>query len=158
MRYLIDGHNLLPFHPRLKNLIHEKPDYVRDMLIIDLLNFRKNKRNASVFLFLDNNKAKRNLSFEKNGIKVKYSPVKLKADDIIVKEVNKLKAENIPVAVVTNDYNLKRRCAGRNVEFISSEEFMAEILNHGRVKGDEKPDRPLSDKEVDYWLNVFNED
>ena len=160
MLYIIDGHNVLKHHPILSSLVEQNFADAKSKLLQLMIDFRKKKRNASYLLIFDNDTVKHSSSEMSHGINIMYAPIGKKADDVIARKALDLRNRKIEFCLVTSDIQLRNRCSGRFMRWMSSTEFIEACKPDSGDFSGEKPKMNglLPDKDVDGWLKIFEDD
>lgn len=152
MRFLIDGHNLIPHVP---GLALEMPDD-EERLVQRLQDFcRVGRHQAEVFF--DGAPPEHAVRQRYGMVTVVFVRKGLTADEAIRRRLRQLGAQVKQWTLVSSDQAVQ--AAGREVHAVvlRSEEFARKMGQGGaQAEQAEKPDEgPLSPDEVDEWLSLF---
>jgi predicted RNA-binding protein with PIN domain len=154
MRYLIDGHNLIPKLPGLS--LHAVDDETR--LVEWLQEYCRSSRNQ-VEVYFDNAPTG-NAGARKYGTVIAHFVAQGRtADDAIRARLEKLGRDARNWAVVSSDQRVQADARAAHAQSVSSEQFARELLaKPGSSTGIEKPsEEALNEAEVTAWLEVFTQ-
>jgi predicted RNA-binding protein with PIN domain len=153
MRYLIDGHNLIPKLPGLD--LRDIDDEIR--LVSLLQEYCRRSRNR-VEVYFDNAPPGQ-AGTRKYGVVVAYFiPQRRAADDAIRARLGKLGREARNWSVVSSDQQVQTDARAAHAQVVSSEKFSRELLSNLEASaGDEKPtDAALNQEELAAWIELFD--
>lgn len=152
MAYLIDGHNLIGKIPWIDLSASDDED--------ELLNFLQEFariRRKKIEVFFD--QAPPGYSGRKilGNLKAVFVPRGKTADEAIHARLRSLGKTAPNWTVVSSDHQVQRFAREYRAATLASEAFVNELKAALRSGGQAGPsaDRTLSDKEVDYWMNLF---
>ena len=159
---IIDGYNLI--HKLCKVKAGEPMDAMRKRLEAMLPRYRQKSR-RHVTVVYDGGSGPRPHS-SRAGIDVTYSGTFKSADSWIIDHVRSLEPRPGMMLVVTSDREIQRHATAWGARCIDSEAFIEELAAMGltadsqsgssrKASGKSAGAAPLSDKEVDYWLQLF---
>ena len=154
MRYLVDGHNLIP-------KIHDLSlrDLEDEEKLISLLNRFSTKARVQVEVYFDRAPMDSARTVKIGAVKVHFIRKDSTADAAIIERVRKIGTSNKGIAIVSSDHAIQNEAKRMKIPFISSEEFstlMEEKMVHmEEIKGKEPT---LNEEEVSEWLNLFNKE
>ena len=153
-KIIIDAWNVIWKMPSISHLIPNKLEYVRSKfnMIINNYYYGKNVDYRIVYdgqplIYPDNQKHKSKVSFSSNPEK---------ADDLIIKYLEK---QQIPRdwTVITSDRHLTHRAKNIGAHILSTESFIQKINKNLIKKKDAgKTDPQVKKEDISYWLNKFN--
>ncbi len=153
MTLVIDGHNLIPKVPGL-----HLTDLDDESQLIQMIQEYCRLRRTNAELFFDG--ALPGMPGIKTGGLVHVHSVKkgITADQAIIEFLsNKGKAAR-NYTLVSSDRSVQAEARSLGCPILSSDQFSAEIVNTLAKVSEEKKkqDKPLSQEEVEDWLNMFN--
>jgi uncharacterized protein len=153
MRYLVDGHNLIP---KIGNIsLHEMNDEEK---LLDLLNQFARKARMQVEVFFDKAPAGFARTTKIGSIRTHFIQSGSSADFAIIDAVRKLGAQAARVTVVTSDREIQFRIKKAGCLILTSEEFVR--LMHSKLSSqisDNTEQRALTEDEIQGWLTEFNQ-
>ncbi len=152
-KILIDGYNLLYQFPELRRKLERDSEGARDMLVSYLASYAIEKDFAVVVVF-DGNRRTARLTKRKKGIKIIFSKSTEDADFVIKKIIDR-SGRNSDLVVVSSDKEIENYAKLCGVKTILSQRFARDVAERLPVELGEKYDTPLSQKEVDEWLQLF---
>jgi predicted RNA-binding protein with PIN domain len=159
-KFLIDGNNLINYHPKLKRDFEKDKILARDNLIQLINDFMINSKNEATIFFdgfpQSDIKPEMKHSFIKagNNVFIKYSR-NSSADSVLKKIIDQEKNKRILV-IVSSDHEVMNYGRINSCLVKSAEEF-AKTLEKTRKAENPKFNPTLSSNEIDYWLKVFKE-
>ncbi|ACF12460.1 conserved hypothetical protein [Chlorobaculum parvum NCIB 8327] len=160
---VIDGYNLIH---KLRDIAPGEPmASMRERLEAMLTRYRQKSR-RHVTVVYDGGGGPRAHS-SRGSIEVTYSGSLKSADRWIIDHARSLEPRPGMMLVVSSDREIQRHATAWGARCIDSETFIEELAAMGiTTNGDGGPSRkageqstssaPLSDKEVDYWLRMFD--
>jgi predicted RNA-binding protein with PIN domain len=154
MPYLVDGSNLLGSTPGLR--IERRGD--RRKLVRLVLRSPSARRKGATFVFDGPPGAGPSRLSLGRGTEVRYAGPRSDADSVIVRMMER--AERNHYVLVTDDRELRERAGILGIARLSCREFLGMLRREEREAREdesveERPDRPLSEEEVDAWLDYF---
>lgn len=155
MAYLIDGHNLIGKIPWIDLSASDDEDQ-----LIKLLQEFSRIRRKKIEVFFDQAppgfSGKRNLG----NLKAVFVARGNTADEAIHVRLRSLGKSAPNWTVVSSDHQVQRFAREYRAAVLPSEAFVNELKDALRSAGQAgpAPERLLSDKEVDYWMNLFKGD
>ena len=153
MRYLVDGHNLIPKTGNIS--LQEMNDEQR---LLDLLNQFARIARIQVEVFFDKAPAGFARTTRIGNIQTHFIQSGSSADFAIIDAVRKLGALAAQVTVVTSDREIQSRIIKSGCKILTSEEFVrlieSKLTSQNR---DISEQRALTEEEIQGWLNEFNQ-
>lgn len=155
MKYIIDGYNMIRKIGSLRAHDVQSLEKGREALIMKLISFKLHSK-ADITIVFDGQKSS---SSSQSGIKIRFSNLPNKADELIKKLVDQNKKAQ-ETTVVSSDNEVMWYAKGCGCKVERSEDFYQKIS--GSIKpnsiGDleEKNDPHLSSKEIKEWMTLFN--
>lgn len=156
MKYLIDGHNLIP-KVGLKLSNPEDEAY-----LLERLREFARLTGRSLEVFFD--KGANGFAHEQKvgTIKVHFVSGQTTADEVIINRVSKAKRPE-EIIVVSSDRHVQVQARGFGARVAASEKFADEMRavftnppkRKNRSGSETRPEPLLSDREVNYWADVF---
>jgi predicted RNA-binding protein with PIN domain len=154
-KIIIDAWNVIWKMPSLSSLIPVKLEHVRTKFNLMIKNYYFNKRvtykiiyDGQPLIYSEDKKQNPNVTFSRNPEK---------ADDVIIKFLNKQSAPE-QWTVITSDRYLSHRAKNAGAHITSTESFIARIQKS--VKKDQSSDRPenpqINNEDITYWLDKFD--
>jgi predicted RNA-binding protein with PIN domain len=158
MHYLIDGHNLIG---RLSDIGLEDPDDEVE-LILRLRSWAARSRGRRVTVIFDRGlPGGKDKGLSTSKVQVVFASSGQSADSILIKRVRKIKTPR-EATLVTSDNQILREANARRMPILRAEEFAKQLSPAPRLVKNESQDltndRPLSDSELEMWLNLFGSD
>jgi predicted RNA-binding protein with PIN domain len=154
MRYLIDGHNLIP---KIKNLsLHDIDDEEK---LIALLNRFSTKARAQVEVYFDKAPIDSARSIKIGAIKVHFIRTGSSADAAMIERIKKMGTSAQGITVVSSDHAIQNAALRMKLKVVSSDEF-ARLIEQKltRSGGMGEKETTLSDDEIDEWLRLFGKE
>jgi len=157
-KFLIDGNNLINFHPKLKQDFMRDKTLARDNLIQLVNDFMLNSKNESTIFFDGfpqsdiNTDTKHSFIKVGNNVFIKYSR-NSSADSVLKKTIDQEKNKRILV-VISSDHEVMNYGRINGCQVKSSEEF-SKLLSKTHKAENPKFNPTLSSSDIDYWLSVF---
>ncbi len=157
-KFLIDGNNLINFHPKLKSDFSKDKILARENLVQLVIDFMLNSKNEATIFFDGFPTAEASQETKHSFIKagsnvfIKYSRSS-SADSILKKTIDNEKNKRILV-IVSSDHEVTNYGRINSCHTKSSEDF-AKMLNKTRKAENPKFNPTLSSNEMEYWLKVF---
>lgn len=153
MRYIIDGHNLIP---RIAGLsLEELDDEAR--LIQILVKFCQKKRDK-VIVFFDKAAPGHQVAFNYGAVNAFFVSERRKADDAIHDYLVAHRSEARNFIVVSSDRQVQRDARAFHAGILSAESFSGQLSTRlimaGQTAGESNAD-PLTPEEVDEWEKLF---
>lgn len=154
MRWIIDGHNLIPHIPGLS--LSDPDD--EDKLILWIQEFLKGNHD-SVELFFDKAAIGQPKNRSMGRLAIIHVDRKSIADQAIIQRCNELGKAAVHVTVVSSDHSIQTNTRAARAKVMDSPAFITHAINHSARKTSKaNPDPVLSEKEVDDWLDLFKSD
>lgn len=153
MKYLIDGHNLIPHLPGL-NLAQIEDE---DRLIGWLQEFARWRR-CTIEVFFDKAPPGRAGERKVGSIITHWVAEGRTADSAIIATLQRLGKRAAEVTVVTSDRKILAEAHRQRAHTLRAEEFARQLLNIRPPKpagGAEKPEK-VSEEEIEEYLNLFS--
>jgi len=160
---VIDGYNLIH---KLRNIAPGEPmAAMRERLEVMLSRYRQKSR-RHVTVVYDGGGGPRPHSL-RSSVEVVYSGSLKSADRWIIDHARSLEPRPGMMLVISSDREIQRHATAWGARCIDSETFIEELAamgitaNGGGGKSSKAAEKgadsnPLSDKEVDYWLRMFD--
>ena len=154
MRYLIDGHNLIP---KIRNLS------LRDMddeeKLIALLNRFSTKARVQVEVYFDKAPIDSARSIKIGAIKVHFIRTGSSADAAMIERIKKMGTSAQGITVVSSDHAIQNAALRMKLKVVSSDEF-ARLIEQKltRSGGMGEKETTLSEDEVNEWLRLFGKE
>jgi hypothetical protein len=153
MRYIIDGHNLIPKIPGLS--LEMLDDEVE---LIKLLQKYCRLRRRYIEVYFD--KAEFGWAGERKfgSVIAIFVPKDRTADQAILHRIARIKKEPQNYIVVSSDNRIRKYSRGARIPVITSEEFARELMDvqEGRREMIDT-EKLITDIEIDEWLRIFSE-
>ena len=151
MRYLIDGHNLIPkLGLRLDSLDDE-------MELIPVLQEFARLGRHEVEVYFDGAPAPHAGTRKLGTVTAHFVPLGTTADTAIRQRLKKMGRSVKSWTVVTSDRQVQADARAAQAEVISSDAFVGALKNARNSAPKPTNDRALSKQEVDDWLKLFEE-
>jgi predicted RNA-binding protein with PIN domain len=156
MPYLIDGHNLIPHIPgiTLKDLEDE-------LALIQLLGRFARQERTRVEVFFDLAPPSWAGIRSYGAVTAHFIRQGITADQAIISHLGKLGNEAKNWTVVTSDREILAEARSTHSKTVTSSEFvglLAGLKGPSGTPGNKGEAPEISDQEVDYWLDQFNQD
>ncbi|HWS23630.1 MAG TPA: NYN domain-containing protein [Anaerolineales bacterium] len=153
MPYLIDGHNLIPKFGI--DLSAEDDEY---QLVQILQNFARVTRKTQIEVYFDRRANHPDGGNFSSFLKVTFVKSPKLADQALAERLKALGSGAKNWTVVSSDNYIQREAKNRGATSLSSEEFAAIVNQSLRIQRSEDTfrDNSLTQKEVEDWLNFFN--
>jgi predicted RNA-binding protein with PIN domain len=151
MRYLIDGHNLIP---KIRSLsLHDMDDEEK---LIALLNRFSTKARAQVEVYFDKAPIDSARSIKIGAIKVHFIRTGSSADAAMIERIKKMGTSAQGITVVSSDHAIQNAALRMKLKVVSSDEF-ARLIEQKltRSGGMGEKETTLSDDEINEWLRLF---
>ncbi len=151
MRYLIDGHNLIP---KIRSLsLHDMDDEEK---LIALLNRFSTKARAQVEVYFDNAPIDSARSIKIGAVKVHFIRTGSSADAAMIERIKKMGTSVQGITVVSSDHAIQNAALRMKLKVVSSDEF-ARLIEQKltRSGGMGEKETTLSDDEINEWLRLF---
>ncbi len=150
-KFLIDGNNVINFHPKLKKDFQRDKILARENLIQLVNDLMMNSKNQAT-IFFDGFEGEHSFTKVGHNVFVKYSRDKT-ADSALKKTIDQEKNKRILVVVSSDNEVINYgRINGCYVK--ESPEFVT-MLNKSEKRENPKFNPALSKQELDYWTKVF---
>lgn len=147
MPYLIDGHNLIG---KLTGVsLNDLDDEIALVQLLDTYFTRKRKKAA---IFFDKASLLAKSQFRSAFVEVHFVRHPKTADEAIVERLEKLRGNANNFTVISSDHWVMERATRKGARVISSLEFRRIIENN---QANRENDHTLSEKEVEDWLDLF---
>jgi predicted RNA-binding protein with PIN domain len=147
MPYLIDGHNLIG---KMSGV--SLSDIDDEMAVVQLLDIYFTRKRKKAEIFFDKANLLGQTQFRSAFLEVRFVRQPKTADEAIVERLEKLRGNANNFIVISSDKWVMERAAQKGARVISSQEFQ-QIIENDQPNG--KKDRLLSQKEVEDWLDLF---
>jgi predicted RNA-binding protein with PIN domain len=154
MRYLIDGHNLIP---KIRSLsLHDMDDEEK---LIALLNRFSTKARAQVEVYFDNAPIDSARSIKIGAVKVHFIRTGSSADAAMIERIKKMGTSVQGITVVSSDHAIQNASRRMKIKVVSSEEFSVSIEEKlARAEGAGDQEVSLSEDEISEWLKLFGKE
>jgi predicted RNA-binding protein with PIN domain len=154
MRYLIDGHNLIP---KIKNLsLHDMDDEEK---LIALLNRFSTKARAQVEVYFDKAPIDSARSIKIGAIKVHFIRTGSSADAAMIERIKQMGTSPQGITVVSSDHAIQNAALRMKIKVVTSEEFSVSIEEKlARAEGAGDQEVSLSEDEISEWLRLFGKE
>ncbi|MEJ5315049.1 MAG: NYN domain-containing protein [Anaerolinea sp.] len=152
MKYLIDGHNLIPHLPGL-NLAQIEDE---ERLLALLQEFARLRR-CTIEVFFDKAPPGRAGERRAGNITTHWVAEGKTADSAIIATLQRLGKRSVEVTVVTSDRQILAEARKLRARTLRADEFARQLQSARAPKpapGAEKPER-VSEEEVEEYLNLF---
>lgn len=153
-KIIIDAWNVIWKIPRLSSMIPENLEQVRSRFNVTMKNFFQNKNvtykivyDGQPHIYADDQKQNPNVSFSSNPEK---------ADDLIIKFLNK-QSNPDKWTVITSDKYLSHRAKNSGARVTTAESFILRLeksKNKLDIK-DRRNDITMNKDDISYWLDKF---
>ena len=151
MRYLIDGHNLIP---KLGLRLDSMDDEME--LVAILQEFARLGRH-DVEVYFDGAPTPHAGTRKLGTVTAHFVPLETTADTAIRQRLKKLGRSARHWTVVTSDRQVQADARAAQAEMVSSDAFVGALKNARHSAPKPTNDRALSKQEVDDWLKLFEE-
>lgn len=156
MPFIIDGHNLIPKIPgfSLKALDDEQE-------LVDLLQEYCRLIRKQAEIYFDNSPPGQPHARNFGIVTARYIHESSTADEAIKRKLIRLGGAARNWTVVSSDRQVQAAARSAHARLIPSEEFAQMITNRldkGERRTEEKENNPLSEDEVEDWLNLFKDE
>jgi predicted RNA-binding protein with PIN domain len=153
MPYIIDGHNLIGALPDIA-----LDDAQDERALLELLQPLSQRENRSIYIYFDRGNIGGRNSYTVGRLHIHFSVPPRTADDAIVTQLRSIGREGPNWVVVTSDREILIEAENAGARTMTSREFIDELLSQNHAgQASEKPDRPLSEQDIDAWEALFNE-
>jgi predicted RNA-binding protein with PIN domain len=154
MRYLIDGHNLIPHISGLS--LRQQDD---EMRLLDLLQTFSREHRAQLEVFFDGAPPGWAGIRRFGSISAHFVQKGITADDAIRNRLDQI-PNGSGLTVVSSDRQVQAEARNHRAEVISSRDFAGNFSVQKPVQQKRKKDAQshLSEEEIDEWLQIFKED
>jgi len=149
MRYLVDGHNLIP----KLGLRLDLPD--DEMLLVSRLQEFCRLRRAHVDVYFDGAPPGFVAVQQKGAVTVHFVRQGLSADAAIEKRLAQLGKDARNWTVVSSDHRVQTAARAAHALVLTSEEFSRQVLSAREQKHTDPRETPLEPSEVEEWLKLF---
>jgi uncharacterized protein len=151
MRYLIDGHNLIP---KIRSLSLQDID--DEEKLIAYLNRFSTKARAQVEVYFDKAPIDSARSVKIGAVRVHFIRMGSSADAAMIERVQKMGTSTQGVTVVSSDHAIQNVAKRMKLKLISSDEFSGLIEDKlARQEVSVDNGTRLSDDEISEWLRLF---
>ena|SRR5579875_1724338 len=124
---LVDGYNVIRADPRLQSLERTSLEHARQVLVQTLAGAPRLAHDRVLVIFDGRDGYRTHINAHRMGrIEVLYSARGQLADEVIIDQANQLAGRG-SVVVVTNDLDVRRRCAAAGCEVTGSENLLRQI-------------------------------
>jgi len=154
----IDGHNLIPKIPGMSLRQIDDEEH-----LIELLQEYSRISRKKVEVFFDRAAPGFNGDKTAGTILVHYISEKTTADEAIIRRVRGWGKRSKEITVVSSDHHVQNQVKALGAGMMTSDQFAREIVYLSQQsqpknnKRDEpQPERPLSEKEIREWMDLFN--
>lgn len=153
MRILIDGHNLIPKIPGLS--LRDIDDEQR---LLEILSAYARETRATIEVFFDKAPPTQVRKRTFGRVQAHFVSAHTTADAAIIKRLHALGKSARNWVVVSSDHVVQQNARASGATVLPSEDFARRLRTSSAPNPlPEKPDQPLDDDEVDYWLRVFQQ-
>ena len=154
MPYLIDGHNLIGQMPNI--CLHDPED---EMQLVLILNEFFKKRRISGTVFFDRRGPGLARKTGAGRLKVEFATPPNTADRMIEQRLRSIKKEASNCVVISSDREIQTVARVLGAKVMDSSEFAKQLQDSNtRFEEDEKPQSPISAKELRRWEKLFTSD
>jgi hypothetical protein len=156
MPYLVDGHNLIPHIPGIS-----LSDLEDEQALIRLLQGFANQQRTQIEVFFDQAPPTRSGSQIYGSVKAHFIHQGSTADRAIVSRLKEIGKESKNWTVVTSDREILAEAKSSASKILPSPDFARLLFRERQIPGStsEKGQTPeVTQEEVDYWLNQFDQD
>lgn len=152
-KFLIDGNNVINYHPKLKEKFLRNKENAKDDLALVVGDFLVNTKNEAT-IFLDGFETVHSYVKCNRSLSIKYSR-NLTADEVIKRTIDLEKNKRILV-VVSSDIEVKNYARINDCEVKTSATFLNMIYKETQSKTlDIKP--IMTKSELEEWVRIFQE-
>lgn len=154
MRYLIDGHNLIP---KIKGMSLQDLD--DEQKLVTLLNRFSKKARTQVEVYFDKAPIDSARSIKIGAIKVHFIKIGSSADAAIIERFMKIGKSIQGITAVSSDHAIQNAALRMKIKVLTSEEFASQMqVKLARREGTITNEAPLSEDEVNEWLRLFGKE
>ncbi len=152
MRYLIDGHNLIPHVDGLS--LRQMDD--EEALVARLQEYARRTR-SRIEVFFDRAPDLQQRTLSRGMVQIHFVTHRSTADAAIVKRLHALRGDARNWAVVTSDRQVQANARACGARVIPSPEFASRLREPGDSDSEagEKPAPPTSEADLEEWLRLF---
>ena len=152
MRYIIDGHNLIP---HVRGLSLSDPE--DETKLLEALNRFQRVKRANITVFFDRAPLGQSGTRRYGSIKAVFVPLGKTADTAIMEALAKNKTASKSITLVSSDRQVQAAGRERRAKVLSSAEF-AQALEIALMEtpSPENQDPAMSTAEIEEWLNLFS--
>lgn len=153
MKYIIDGHNLIPHIPGLS--LSDMDDEQR---LIELVQMFCRRARSQVELFFDGALPGQQTS-SVGSVHTHFIRKGTPADDAIIHYLHSAGRNTSALALVTSDHRIQAEAHALGIQVIESAAFARQMMTRLQQPetGAEKRETALTRDEVDAWLKTFGE-
>ncbi|RMF45537.1 MAG: hypothetical protein D6755_07950 [Anaerolineae bacterium] len=153
MRYLIDGHNLIPHVPGLSlRAINDE-----EALVERLIAYARRTRHY-IEVFFDSAPDLQQRTISRGRVKIHFITHRTTADAAIERRLRSLGKDARNWVVVTSDRQVQVNARAHGARVIPSPEFAPHLVSSAPSSADEeKPAPPQNPQELAEWLSLFGE-
>src|SRR5215213_1539828 len=154
MPLLVDGHNLIGQTPGIS--LADADDEAQ--LVMLLRRYATRKRGRQVVVIFDGGVYGHPHNLNGYGVTCHFAKSPRDADIQLIKRLNTL-SHPADWTLITSDHVVADAARQRGVRVISSQKFAAQLLaadTPTQASDDEKPERQLSEQEIEEWLQLFD--
>tara|TARA_A100001011_G_scaffold392791_1_gene481140 strand:- start:651 stop:1115 length:465 start_codon:yes stop_codon:yes gene_type:complete len=151
MKYIIDAYNLIGY---MHGISLSDPD--KESQLQRFIDTRVGESRDKIVLVFDGKRVEQTYQRKEvqGSIVSIFTPYGVTADQYMIKMIQKA-PEKAKVVIVSSDREIRLVAKHKRLTVLSSDEFLSQY--HHAVEddiGDEKP--PVTESDVDYWLDQFN--
>jgi predicted RNA-binding protein with PIN domain len=156
MHYLIDGHNLIAYHPDIE--LADPNDEVK--LVLELRSWAAAGKKRRISLYFDGGlPGGRQADLSGGGLEVRFAPAGQPADHFLIRRIKKTRNPR-EYTLITNDRQIIQVARQRQMPVITAEDFARRLAEEREKRqaavqpaGGEDP--TITAAEVDEWLDLF---
>ena len=156
MHYLIDGHNLIAYHPDIE--LADPHDEVK--LVLELRSWAAAGKKRRISLYFDGGlPGGRQADLSGGGIEVRFAPAGQPADSYLIRRIKKARNPR-EYTLITNDRQIIQVARQRQMPVITAEDFARRLAEEREKRqaavqpaGGAEP--TITAEEVDEWLELF---
>ena len=153
MPYIIDGHNLVAALPSL-----DLSDLDDERKLVEMLQSFCSRTNRRATVYFDRGSPGREPRIKSGRVDVRFVRLPRTADDAIREHLRKLDKEAPNWTVVSSDREVCSAAHHSGASVFDSVAFAQTISSEvSPFTENEKPQQPLSDKDITDWEKLFNE-
>ena len=154
-KVIIDGYNLIFQFPELRRILERDLEGAREGLL-NRLGLYAGERRIQIVVVFDGDDRMVAEPEMRPYVKVLYSQPPEKADPMIKRMIEKTQGGDI--VIVSSDHEIVNYARLYGAKVVSSRQFAHELLEKPGNEAEKKFDHPMSQEELDEWLNIFRQD